>query len=183
MAGGVLSGVGYGLIFKAGYTTGGTDILDQIVTKYYKVPIGTSIILVDGVIVILGGIVFGVESLLYSVIILFLISVFSTRKSLELNEDKVFYVITDKYEYIKKYLLEKYNYGITIFDIKGGYSNKKQKMIMCSLKTEYYYEIKEAIKSIDEDAFIIITDSYDTVYIDKERRKRAKQKSAKQLHN
>ena len=174
VAGGALSGVGYGLIFKAGFNTGGTDILDQIVTKYYQVPIGTSIILVDGLIVLASGFVFGIESLIYSIIILLLISIFSTRKSLGLNEDKVFYIITNKVSALKKYLLDNYNYGITIFDAKGGFSNKDKRMIMCSLKTSYYYEIKNAIKKIDPNAFIVITDSYDTVYINKEERKKSK---------
>ncbi len=174
VAGGFLSGVGYGLIFKAGFTTGGTDILDQIVTKYYQVPIGTSIILVDGLIVLAGGFVFGIESLIYSIIILLLISIFSTRKSLGLNEDKVFYIITSKVNVVKKYLLEHYNYGVTIFDTKGGFSKKDKKVIMCSIKTEYYYELKNAVKTIDPHAFVVITDSYDTVYINKEKRRKNK---------
>ncbi len=174
VAGGFLSGVGYGLIFKAGFTTGGTDILDQIVTKYYQVPIGTSIILVDGLIVLAGGFVFGIESLIYSIIILFLISIFSTRKSLGLNEDKVFYIITNKVNVVKKYLLDNYNYGVTIFDTKGGFSKKDKKVIMCSIKTEYYYALKNAVKDIDPHAFVVITDSYDTVYINKEKRRKNK---------
>ena len=174
IAGGALSGIGYGIIFKAGFTTGGTDILDQIVTKYYQVPIGTSIILVDGLIVFASLFIFGVESFIYSAIILLLISIFSTRKSLGLNEDKVFYIITNKVATLKKYLFDNYNYGITIFDTKGGFSNKNKRMIMCSIKTSYYFEIKNAIKNIDPEAFIVITDSYDTVYINKEVRKRAK---------
>ena len=174
VAGGFLSGVGYGLIFKAGFTTGGTDILDQIVTKYYQVPIGTSIVLVDGLIVLAGGFVFGIESLIYSIIILLLISIFSTRKSLGLNEDKVFYIITNKVNVVKKYLLDHYNYGVTIFDTKGGFSKKDKKVIMCSIKTEYYYELKNVVKAIDPNAFVVITDSYDTVYINKEKRRKNK---------
>lgn len=174
VAGGFLSGVGYGLIFKAGFTTGGTDILDQIVTKYYQVPIGTSIVLVDGLIVLAGGFVFGIESLIYSIIILLLISIFSTRKSLGLNEDKVFYIITNKVNTVKKYLLDHYNYGVTIFDTKGGFSKKDKKVIMCSIKTEYYYDLKNVVKTIDPHAFVVITDSYDTVYINKEKRRKNK---------
>ena len=174
VAGGFLSGVGYGLIFKAGFTSGGTDILDQIVTKYYQAPIGTSIVLVDGLIVLAGGFVFGIESLIYSIIILLLISIFSTRKSLGLNEDKVFYIITNKVNVVKKYLLDHYNYGVTIFDSKGGFSKKDKKVIMCSIKTEYYYELKNVVKTIDPNAFVVITDSYDTVYINKEKRRKNK---------
>lgn len=63
---GVLRGVGYGLTFKMGFTTGGTDILNQIVAKYFHTSIGTGMLIVDGSIIVAGGFVFGWTSMLYA---------------------------------------------------------------------------------------------------------------------
>ena len=165
--GGILSGVGYGLIFKEGYTSGGTDIIDQIVTKYFHIPIGTSILLVDGLIVITGGIVFGIETFIYSSIILLLIGNFSSEKSIGLNEDKTLYIQSPKIKDITKFLLENYHFSVSILNTTGGYKASKQNMIMCSVSNNLYYEIKESIKQFDPKAFIIITNSYDTTYKNK----------------
>lgn len=162
--GGILSGIGYGLIFKEGFTSGGTDILDQIVTKYYHIPIGSSVLLVDGLIVIAGGLVFGIETFIYSLIILILIGKFSTEKSIGLKEDKILYIQTKKIKEITAYLINNYQFGLSILNTVGGFKKNNNKMIICSVSNSYYYEIKESIKLLDPDAFIIITDSYDTIY-------------------
>ena len=77
--GGILSGIGYGLIFKSGYTSGGTDIINQIIEKYFHIPISTSIIIIDGLITLIGGLTFGIETMAYSLISLILLSVFSNK--------------------------------------------------------------------------------------------------------
>src|SRR5699024_1917663 len=94
--GGALSGIGYGLIFRNNFTTGGTDILNQIAEKYLKIPMGRSILMVDGPIVVLGLMVFGLEQTIYSLIVLILISTLSNRTMFELNKNRVLYIQTDK---------------------------------------------------------------------------------------
>ena len=68
MFGAVISGVGFGLIFKSGFTTGGTDILNQIVSEKAKVSIGKSMIFTDGVIIVSSLFVFGWQKFIYSII-------------------------------------------------------------------------------------------------------------------
>ena len=113
--GGALSGIGYGLIFRNNFTTGGTDILNQIAEKYLKIPMGKSILMVDGPIVVLGLMVFGLEQTIYSLIVLILISTLSNRTMFELNKNRVLYIQTDKVKEIQrlfkpKLLLRYYNY-------------------------------------------------------------------------
>ena len=72
--GGVLQGLGAGLIFRAGYSTGGTDILNMIVSKIFKISLGNSMFFTDGTIILIGAFVFGFNHLMYSLIILYLIS-------------------------------------------------------------------------------------------------------------
>ena len=158
--GGALSGIGYGLIFKNNFTSGGTDILNQICEKYFKIPMSKSIMYVDGLIVILGCAVFGLTKMLYSLIALVLISVLSNKIQLGINQNRVLYIASEKTKDIKKYLSLS-GYDITLLKTTGGYSNQKQKLIICSINKNDYYKIKEGIKVVDPNVFFIVTKAYD----------------------
>lgn len=161
--GGVLSGFGLGIVFKHGYTTGGTDILDQIASKYLKITMSTAILIVDGLVVISGGIVFGIEKMIYTIITLILISMYSNKAMIGMNNFKTFYISTTKINEVKKFLTEKYNYNVTLLNTVGGYTKEKKNMIMCVIHNKNYYEIEQALKIIDSNIFISIVNSYETI--------------------
>lgn len=159
--GGLVYGFGAGMIFKAGFTTGGTDILNQILSKYLKISIGKSMLFCDGSIVILSGIVFGPTKLMYSIVILYLISYMSDRVILGISDSKAFYIVTDEETKIKEYIIKYLNHGVTIFNAKGGYKKERQTVLLCVLPTKEYYRLKEGIHEIDPDAFFVVTDAYE----------------------
>lgn len=159
--GGFFFGLGAGLIFKAGFTTGGTDIINQIISKYGKMSMGKSMLLSDGLIVILSGVFFGVTSMLYSILILYMISIISDRIVLGISNNKMFYIITDQEKEIKDYILNDLHHGATIFKAKGGRDTQYKKVIMTALPTKDFYDIKEGIEQIDQNAFFIVTDAYE----------------------
>ncbi|MBP5678553.1 MAG: YitT family protein [Bacilli bacterium] len=159
--GGFFFGLGAGLIFKAGFTTGGTDIINQIISKYGKMSMGKSMLLSDGLIVILSGVFFGVTSMLYSILILYMISIISDRIVLGISNNKMFYIITDQEKEIKDYILNDLHHGATIFKAKGGRDTQYKKVIMTALPTKDFYDIKEGIEQIDHNAFFIVTDAYE----------------------
>ena len=159
--GGIIYGVGLGLIYKNGYTSGGTDILNQIAEVKYKIPINKSIIAIDGLIVLLSAVTFDIATMIYSFIMLVLISVISNKTILELNQNKVLYIYTNEGKKIKEYLTNNFAYDLTIFDTIGGFSKEKNKLYMCCVSSRDYYVIKEGILYIDPKAFIIVTNSYE----------------------
>lgn len=161
--GGILSGIGYGLVFKHGFTSGGTDIIDQLVSKYYKLSMSSCLILVDGFVVLAGGLVFGLEKMFYSSLCLVLLSVYSNKSMVGANDYKNFYISTNKTKQIKDFLINKYNYNVTLLDAAGGYTNNKRKLILSVIRTSDYYEIEKALKLIDPNMFITITNSYETI--------------------
>lgn len=163
IVGGTISGIGYGLLFKNNFTSGGTDILNQIAEKKFKVPISKSMIYIDGSIVLLGGFIFGIEKMLYSIIALILISIISNKTMLDINKNKVFYIQSKKTKEIKKYLTKDLMYDVTIFESTGGFSNQKKDLILCSIKTSDYYKVSTGLKLIDKDAFITITENYESM--------------------
>ena len=159
--GGVLFGFGAGLVFKSGFTTGGTDILNQIISKYAKISIGKSMLISDGTIVLSSAIFFGLDIMLYSIVILYIISYISDRIILGISDNKMFYIITDKDEEIKSFILNKLKHGVTVFKAKGGYKKIKGNVLMTVLPTKDYYTLRTGIKEIDKTAFFIVTDSYE----------------------
>ncbi len=158
--GGILTGIGYGLIFKSGFTSGGTDIINQIMEKYMHMPISKSIVIIDGLITLSSSFVFGIPSMIYAFISLLLLSIFSNKKIIGIGEYKTVFIISNKYKEIKKYLHNELKIDSTDFDVNGGYNNSNQKMLMSVISTKNYYRIKEAILLIDPKAFMTVTDSY-----------------------
>lgn len=159
--GGVMYGFGLGMIFKAGFTTGGTDILNQIIAKFGKVGIGKAMLICDGSIVLLSGLVFGPTRVMYAIMVLYIISMISDRVILGVSDSKAFYIITDKEELIKEYILKVLNHGVTIFNAQGGYKKDNQTVLMCVLPTKDYYRLKAGITEIDNEAFVVVTDAYE----------------------
>ncbi len=163
LLGGIISGIGYGLMFKNGFTSGGTDILDQVVSNTYKISMSKSIILVDGYIVFIGGIVFGIEKMLYATITLVLLSMYSNKTMLGIGQNKTFYIYTTKPQEIRSYLIDNLKNDITILDSQGGYTQKSQKIIMSVISTNDYYRVKQELLNIDNRAFIVISNSYESI--------------------
>ena len=159
--GAVISGFGYGLIFKSGFTTGGTDILNQIFSKYFKISIGNAMFFTDGFIILFGAFALGWDVLMYSIILLYIISIMTDKVILGISESKAFYIITDHETAVKKFITQYLSHGVTVLEGRGGFTGNNKKVIMCIIPTKEYYVAKEGIHSIDENAFFVVTDAYE----------------------
>lgn len=159
--GGVLQGLGAGLIFRAGYSTGGTDILNMIVSKIFKISLGNSMFFTDGTIIVIGAFVFGFNHLMYSLIILYLISTLTDKVVLGISDSKAFYIITSKEKEVKDFVINELKHGVTEFNAKGGYNSENQTVLMSVVPTREYYKLKEGIHNIDKNAFFVAMDSYE----------------------
>lgn len=159
--GGVLSGISSGIVFKYGFTTGGSDILNQIVAKYFKTSIGTSMLFTDGLIVLVGGFAFGWTKAMYAIIVVYILSVIADKVILGISNSKAFYIVTAKDDEVKKYILENLSHGVTVLEAKGGFTGSKQHVLMCIVPTSNYFTLKEGIAFIDKDAFFVVTDAYE----------------------
>ena len=159
--GGVVYGFGAGMIYKAGFTTGGTDIINQIISKYLKISMGNSMLYCDGTIVLLTAFVFGPTHFMYSIIVLYVISFMSDRVILGVSDSKAFYIVTQEESKIKEYIIKYLNHGVTVSNAKGGYAKENQTVLMCVLPTKDYYKLKEGIHEIDPNSFFVVTDAYE----------------------
>lgn len=159
--GAVINGFGLGLIFKAGFTTGGSDIINQVCAKYGKMSIGKAMIFTDGAIVCLSVLSFGWIQLMYSLLTLYIISVLTDKVILGISQSKAFYIITNHETEIKSFILKHLSHGVTVLEGHGGYTGNRQKVIMCIIPTKEYFIFKEGIHEIDKNAFFVVTDAYE----------------------
>ena len=161
--GGVLAGVGSGLVYKSGFSTGGTDVIGALICKYSKVSMGNAMMFVNIAIIILGKIVFSWEIFMYAIVVAYLISIATDKILLGISNSKAFYIVVDKDkdDLVNDFLLSLDGVGSTIIDASGGYSNDKQTLILAVAPTKMYFVIKEGLKEIDKNIFYLVCDSYE----------------------
>lgn len=161
--GAVLTGFGYGIIFKNGFTGGGTDIINQIISKYTKVSIGSAMLITDGLVVLSAKLVFGWQTVLYGFIILYIISTLTDKVILGISQSKAFYIVTNKEEEVRQFLITINNSGVTLLNVKGGYTNDKHLLLLAVVPTRNYFLVKEGLKAIDKDIFFLVCDAYEVI--------------------
>ena len=161
--GGIIGGIGMGIMFRNGGSSGGTDAIALIVEKYFHVRIGTTMMIMDGITVLFGLYIYGINAVLIGLICVFLMT-FALEKTMDVYggvKAKKFEIISDKYEEIQKVVLEKISRGTTVIDAEGGFTGNKKKMLIVVVSDDQYGAIKEEIDRIDPSAFVIITDTND----------------------
>jgi len=155
--GGIIIGLGLGLIFRSKATSGGSDIIAMIISKFTKLPVGQLLITVDSVIVLLGLVVFRDWRIpLYS-----WITIYITGQVLDLvldgiNYERALIIISDKHEKIKERILVSLGRGGTYLQGEGMYSNKNKKIIFTVITRREVATLKAMIRMIDPDAFLTV---------------------------
>jgi len=158
----ILHGIAGGLVYKMGYNTGGSDIIVKILMKYLHMSDGKAIFTCNLIIILFGGIVLGVSKVIYAIIILYISSLIVDKIQIGISKCKMFIIQTKEAEKVEDVIINELKLGVTVLQAKGGYSNKKQNLLMCVVPTKDYLMFKEIILAIDKDAFCIINDCYDT---------------------
>lgn len=159
--GGIVYGLGLGLMLKTGFSNGGTMILNQILNKYAKISIGHANLVVNAAILVLGLFVFGIDKTIYAISTIYIYSIITDRVILGVSKSKTFYIVTDNEFEVKEFIIKKLGHSATIIDARGGYSNKKNKIVMATIPTKEYFIVKEFVQELDKNSFFLITDTYE----------------------
>ena len=157
---GLLSGIGFGFVKKSGYSPGGLCVLYDYLNKKVKISVGTASLICNAIIIMFSLVIYGLDKCIYGFIALYLSSMVADRVMIGISSNKAFYIITKKPKDVRNYIVNNLGHTVTIVNARGGYSNKKKKMIICVLPTREYTKLKEVVKEIDKDVFFLITDSY-----------------------
>ena len=155
---GALCGAGIGLVVRAGGSTGGMDIPPCILNKYKGIPVGTSLMVLDVIVVLAQVILKGTDGILLSLVVIVVMS-FVVNKVVLSGEKKIqVMIISPAYQEIRQVILEKINCGVTMLDIETGYQGVSQKAILSVVYANKYPEIREAALALDSHAFIVASE-------------------------
>jgi uncharacterized membrane-anchored protein YitT (DUF2179 family) len=174
ICGAVLIGISNGLSSKSGLSSGGIDTIIHILSRKFKLSHGVLYLIINGIIILCGGYQYGYRIILYALIILYIVSIITDKVVLGISSNKTFFIVTDKVEAVKEYLLENLSQAVTVLDAIGGYTNNKQEVLMAVVPTIEYFKAREGILEIDNNAFITITDSYQVYGGNKHKKKEVK---------
>lgn len=160
--GGVICGVGLGIVFVNGTSTGGSDILVRLLKlKYRNVPIGQISIWFDAIVVILTGIVFqDLNKALYTGITVFICGKMVDAVVYRFDYSKVALIISKEYEAIAQAIGEKLDRGATFLHGEGSYTHKNTKVVLAAVKKQQLTELKELVMEIDPNAFVIVQEAH-----------------------
>jgi len=158
---GVLIGGGLALIFLRGATSGGTDILAKLLRlRWPHLSIGRVILGVDLIVIALSGIVFqSLESSLYA-----LIAIYTSTRVIDIiiygsGNGKVLLTVTKKSDEITRAVTQKLQRGVTVLQVKGGYTNEQKNMVICAVRSSEVSKLNSIIREADENAFTIISEA------------------------
>lgn len=154
--GGVLYGVGCGIIYKGKGTSGGSDILCRIITNYTGIPITQTYLIVDAVVVLAGGFVFGWDLALYGVVVIYINGLAAEMISEGNNIFRTAIIITNHPEVVSREIMNNMERGITILPGVGAYTNQDRPVLFCALTRSEIPKLKAIVSEADPLAFMVI---------------------------
>lgn len=161
--GGALSGVGLGLAFRGGGSTGGTDMAARLLNHYFRVSVGRGLLLVDGFVIMLAGYAFGAELALYA-----LLGVFLTSKTVDLVQEgepyaRAAFIISERAEQIGKAVLAELDRGATSLKGRGLYTDEEREVLFVIVSRSELARLRALVVKEDPDAFVVIADVFDVL--------------------
>lgn len=157
---GLISGVVSGIICKYSMSQGGIILLSQIIAKKHKRSISSFNYMINLLIVIAGGFIFGTRSIVYAIVFLMANKIIMDKIIVGTSREKMFQIITTEDQKVKDYITKEIGSGCTTFSVRGITGHKNKTVIMTAVTNRNYFRLKEAIRSIDSKAFFLVTDSY-----------------------
>lgn len=160
--GGVLCGLGLGIVFASGTSTGGSDILIRLLKlRYRNVPIGTISMCFDAFVVILTGLVFGdISKALYSGVVVFITGQIMDLVIYRFDYSKLTLIISERPDKIADAICRKLDRGATFLHGEGSYSHRDKKIVLTVVKKRQLAELKELVMQEDPKAFVIVQEAH-----------------------
>lgn len=160
--GGVCCGSGLALIFMRGGTTGGTDLMANLINRKFRhFSIGKILLFIDFLVVSASWVVYGeIESPFYAVVIIYVSTkvIDSILYGTDIGSGKLMFIISNENEKIATLIMEDMDRGVTALKSRGCYSNTEGEMLLCGVRRHEVHHIFDLIHQIDENAFIMVGD-------------------------
>ncbi|HHV58492.1 MAG TPA: YitT family protein [Firmicutes bacterium] len=161
--GGIAGGIGMGIVFRAGGTTGGTDLAAALLHRFLRLSYGKGLLTIDSLVITVAGVVFSPELALYALVTLFL-----TSRVIDLVQEgetyaKAAFIISEEAEAIRKAVLEEMGRGVTLFKVEGGYTGQARSALLCVVTQAELPRLKKAVAACDKQAFVIVGSVYEVL--------------------
>lgn len=154
--GGIIIGFGLGLVFLGNSSTGGTGIPIQILHKYTPLSLGTTMVIIDGMVVATGFLAFNPDSVMHSIIALGFISYMVNIVITGANSSKNVMIVSRKQEAVKKYITKTLYRGLTEFPVLGGFTGQEKRLLMTVVSNQELAKLQRDLIKIDETIFIVV---------------------------
>ena len=161
--GGAINGIAIGIVFYAGGSTGGIDIIAKIINKYTGIPISRILLTTDFIVLSMVAVIFGKVIFMYTLISLVISSKMIDIIQVGIYSAKGVTIITTKEDEIRKRIMEDTGRGITLIDARGGYTQKEIGMLYCVVGQYQLIKVKTIVKEVDPSAFMIVADVHEVI--------------------
>lgn len=162
---GIVSGLGYALIFMNGSSTGGMDFVSMAIRmKKPYISLGKIVFALDCAVVMLGGMIFSdIDATIYGIIICFLLTIVIDKVMYGIEAGKMALIVTDKGQEVAVEINKYISRGATLLTGKGSYTGMKKEVVMCACNNKQMYTIRKTVKKVDPKAFTVIVESHEVV--------------------
>lgn len=157
--GGICVGSGLGIVFRGKASTGGTDLAAQIIHKYLGFPLGGSVVMIDGAIVVSSAFAFGIEKALYALIGMYLTGKMIDVVQMGFGREKMAMIISNEPEKLRPKILKEIDRGMTRLSGLGGYTDDERQILLCVVSQTEITKLKSLVQHIDPDAFVIVSNA------------------------
>jgi uncharacterized membrane-anchored protein YitT (DUF2179 family) len=154
--GAIISGIGYGLVYRAGGTSGGSDILARILNKWRGIPMTQSYLMVDTVVILSAGFVFGWSKALYAMITLYVSGLVAETVLEGGGTVRTAMIVTNKPEDVSARVIEELERGVTYLEGRGAYTGNSRPVLYCVVSRAEVVTLKTIVHEIDPEAFMVI---------------------------
>ena len=155
--GAVLIGLGLAIVFRQNASTGGTDVLAKILEAKMGISVSKGMLIVDAFVIALAGLTFGLQSGIYAFMSLYITTWVLDNTIAGFNSKIQMVIVSKEIDNINNFIHKEINRGTTFYYARGGYTKKEQNVLVSIVDTKQYIKIRNYIDSIDDDAFVYIT--------------------------
>ncbi|QQE76789.1 YitT family protein [Alicyclobacillus sp. SO9] len=160
---GVITGIGLGLIFRAGATTGGSDIIARMMKHFYGISMGRTLFAIDVFVIGIIALIVGLQTAMYSLVALFVSSRTIDFVIQGVNSGKALTIVSEHNGAIASEIHERLNRGTTLLKAQGGFTGQDKRVIYCVVPREEVVRVQNIVSSKDPSAFVVINDVHEVL--------------------
>ena len=161
--GAVVSGIGFGIVYRGQGTSGGSDILARILNRWRGVPISQSYMMVDSAVILAAGFIFGWKEALYALIALYVSGIVTEAAAQGLGVVRTALIITAEPEQVAEEIFPLLDRGVTLLTGKGAYTGADRTILYCVVTRTETMRLKRIVHSVDPEAFMVIGQAHEAL--------------------